>query len=119
MTVVTVCRSCGEIISIESKGHSGYAKHGNDIVCAAVSALMQALLVGVQEIRGKQSECNFIEYDSFFKLEWSVGIIAEIKLLSETIALSLKRIADAYPRNLKFTEVQVINESVQSSDFRP
>ena len=78
---------------------------------------MQALLVGIQEISGKHLECKLIEKDSFFKLYWSVGIIPEIKLLSETITLSLKRIADVYPKNLKFSEVQVSDESVQSSDF--
>ena len=76
-------------------------------------------MVGIQEISGKHLECNLIEKDSFFKLYWSADIIPEIKLLSETIALSLKRIADAYPVNLKFLEVQLLDESVQSSDFRP
>ena len=107
----------GEIVSIESKGHSGYAQHGKDIVCAAASALMQALLVGVQEISGKQSESNLIEKDSYFKLEWNISVVPEIKLLSETIATSLKRIALAYPGNLKFSEVQILDERVQSSDF--
>ena len=115
---MTVNRYRGEIISIESKGHSGYAQHGKDIVCAAASVLMQALLVGVQEISGKQSESNLTEKDSYFKLEWSINIIPEIRLLSETIATSLKRIALAYPGNLKFSEVQVLDEKVQSSDFR-
>lgn len=116
---MTVNRKRGEIISIESKGHSRYAQNGKDIVCAAVSVLMQALLVGIQEISGKQSESNLIERNCFFKLEWNVNIIPEIKLLSETVALSLKRIAEVYPRNLKYLEVQILDESVQSSDFRP
>jgi uncharacterized protein YsxB (DUF464 family) len=114
---VTVNRYKGEIISIESKGHSGYAQHGKDIVCAAVSVLMQALLVGVQEISGKSSGSNLIEKDSYFKLEWNIDIIPEIKLLSETIATSLERIALAYPSNLKFSEVQILDEKVQSSDY--
>ena len=80
---------------------------------------MQALLVGIQEVSGKHSKCRLIEKGSFFKLEWSIDIITDVKLLSETIALSLKRIADAYPGNLKFLEVQVLYESIQSSDFRP
>jgi len=109
---VTVNRYRGGIISIESSGHSGYAQHGKDIVCAAVSALMQALLVGVQEISGKRSESNLIEKDSYFKLEWNIEIIPEIKQLSETIALSLKRIGEAYPDNLKFLEVQVLDEKI-------
>jgi len=78
---------------------------------------MQALLVGIQEISGKH--CNLIEKDGYFKLFWSAEITSEIRLLSEAIALSLKRIAAAYPKNLNFSEVQVLDESVQSSDFRP
>ena len=79
---------------------------------------MQALLVGIQEISGKHSKCNLIEKDSFFKLYWSIDIIPEIKLLSETIALSLKRIAIAYPKNLKFSE-EILDESIQSSVICP
>ena len=80
---------------------------------------MQALLVGIQEISGKQYESYLIEKGSFFRLSWRADIIQEIKLLSETIALSLKRIAEAYPKNIKFSEVQVLDEIIQSSDFCP
>ena len=76
-------------------------------------------MVGIQEISGKHLECSLIEKDSFFKLYWSVDIIPEIKLLSETIALSLKIIEQTYPKNLKFSEVQVLDEKVQSSTFCP
>ena len=69
---------------------------------------MQALLVGIREISGKQ--CDLIEKNSYFKLQWSAGLVPKIKLLSETVALSLKRIAEAYPDNLKFSEVH--DESV-------
>ena len=31
-------------------GHTGYAKHGNDIVCAAVSALTQTAVLGLTEV---------------------------------------------------------------------
>ncbi|MBQ7569421.1 MAG: ribosomal-processing cysteine protease Prp, partial [Synergistaceae bacterium] len=31
------------LTGIESSGHSGYADNGKDIICAAVSSLVQAL----------------------------------------------------------------------------
>ena len=70
--------------------------------------MMQALLVGIREISGKH--CDLAESGGYFKLQWSAGLAPEIKLLSETVALSLKRIAEAYPDNLKFSEVH--DESV-------
>lgn len=37
-------------MKIEAVGHSNYAEHGKDIVCAAVSAIMQTTLLGLQAI---------------------------------------------------------------------
>ena len=31
-------------------GHAGYARHGEDIVCAAVSILSQTILIGLVEV---------------------------------------------------------------------
>lgn len=38
----------GKIIRFSGSGHSGYAKKGEDVVCAAVSALLQTALVGLE-----------------------------------------------------------------------
>ena len=38
------------LTGIESRGHSGYSRRGSDIVCAAVSTLMQALILGLEDI---------------------------------------------------------------------
>jgi len=40
MICITVTESDGEYISVESNGHAGYAEEGQDIICAAVSALI-------------------------------------------------------------------------------
>jgi len=43
----------GQLVSVDVRGHSGYAEEGNDIVCAAVSSavmLTHALLYDVQRI---------------------------------------------------------------------
>ena len=38
-----------DIKSVEIKGHAGFAKHGRDIVCSAVSAIVQTALLSVIE----------------------------------------------------------------------
>lgn len=40
--------SSNEIIKFEIKGHAGYAAYGHDIVCAAISTIAQATIMGIQ-----------------------------------------------------------------------
>lgn len=44
-------------ITISVKGHAGYADHGDDIVCAGVSTLMNTTILGLEAI-----EKEFPEY---------------------------------------------------------
>lgn len=39
---------------ISIKGHAGYAEHGKDIVCAAISALTQTFIASVEELTAAQ-----------------------------------------------------------------
>ncbi|HBT20419.1 MAG TPA: ribosomal-processing cysteine protease Prp [Peptococcaceae bacterium] len=38
------------------KGHAEYAEYGRDIVCAAVSAVSQTAVIGLQKLLGKKPE---------------------------------------------------------------
>ncbi|GAB6877235.1 ribosomal-processing cysteine protease Prp [Thermaerobacter litoralis] len=40
----------GAITRFEITGHAGFAERGEDIVCAAVSALGQAAILGLEEV---------------------------------------------------------------------
>lgn len=67
--------------SIEATGHANYAEHGKDIVCAAVSVLMQTL-----ELRGKAT-----------KQSGSMKIYTEDKEALKLITEGLKQIEYNYP----------------------
>ena len=43
-------RADGTLIGYRSQGHTGYAEAGQDIVCAAVSALTQSTLNGLRSV---------------------------------------------------------------------
>ena len=53
----------GYIHGFQAKGHSGYAVHGEDIVCAAISALTQATVIGLTEVL--KLEVEFSRKDQF------------------------------------------------------
>jgi hypothetical protein len=52
MTSVTFFRQEGRLVGFRASGHTGYAEAGEDIVCAAVSALCQTAVLGVQRVIG-------------------------------------------------------------------
>ncbi len=47
MTSIVVKKIANNISSIECSGHSGYANEGEDIVCAAISSIIQTAVLGV------------------------------------------------------------------------
>ncbi|MFI3229708.1 MAG: ribosomal-processing cysteine protease Prp [Bacillota bacterium] len=50
MTTVKLLFIGENITEVECKGHTGYAKHGQDIVCAAVSSIIQTALLGLTKL---------------------------------------------------------------------
>lgn len=54
MTVITIVRTEGLIGAFTVTGHANTAPHGQDIVCAAVSALSQAAVMGLERHLGRK-----------------------------------------------------------------
>ena len=52
MTEVVFHKRGEDFVRIESRGHTGYADSGADIVCAGLSALIQGALLGVLKVVG-------------------------------------------------------------------
>ena len=56
MTKVIVSREKGHVVSVQCSGHSGYAPEGEDIVCAALSAVIQTAVLGVMRVAGADAD---------------------------------------------------------------
>lgn len=54
MTKVTVKKRDGHIVEVLAVGHSGFGTEGDDLVCAAVSAVMQTALLGLMRVASIQ-----------------------------------------------------------------
>ncbi|MCL2821935.1 MAG: ribosomal-processing cysteine protease Prp [Firmicutes bacterium] len=50
MTKVLVTKKDGHIVSVWASGHTGFAVEGEDIVCAALSSVMQTALLGILSV---------------------------------------------------------------------
>ncbi len=89
-------RGDGIIDGFVLDGHTECAPHGEDVVCAGVSALAQSILLGLVEVVG--AEVDYCKEEGF--LECRVlkdPERREIQVLLDTFYISLKRLQEDYP----------------------
>ncbi len=56
MTRVRVVYKNGHIVSMNADGHTGYGVEGEDVLCAALSSIIQTALLGLMQVAGIQVE---------------------------------------------------------------
>lgn len=84
-------------------GHAGFAPIGQDIVCAAVSALVQTFIVSVEELtadeltvtRNEQGQITTIEYRNL----WD-----RAQCLMDSFFIGVRMIANSFPQYVRLTE---------------
>ena len=52
MTKVCIKKKGGKIVSVTCDGHTGYGCEGEDIVCAALSSIVQTAVLGLMGVAG-------------------------------------------------------------------
>ena len=83
---------------IHVEGHAGYAPHGQDIVCAGVSALVVTLERSLSELTKDDIKCDIqpgravIEYRQLSKAA---------RLLVSAFFIGINGIAESYPGNVE------------------
>lgn len=107
MTTIRLFYSGGQITAVEAKGHTGYAKYGKDIVCAAVSTLIQSTLLGLKEVA--KLNVQITSGEGYLRYDITCGNAEERQkadLLLETMKLSLKDIAGEYKSHIRLEETE-------------
>lgn len=91
---------CGLI----ADGHAGF-NPGNDIVCSAVSALLQTLYAGLEIKCGAKVVKH--QGDGYFEIcaEYYDGNRREVQAVFGSIIVGLELIAQGYPENVKVERV--------------
>ncbi len=96
MTTVRFLLKGGRLYGFTADGHAGYAPSGEDIVCAAVSALTQTALLGLGEVLKVPVEWKMDEEAgafSAFVRESTEGT----EVVLRTLEAGLMNIAGQYP----------------------
>lgn len=89
----------GQDLILQASGHAEYAQKGQDIVCAAVSALMQTLAYSVDggTVTRSQDDCNTLTVQA----EQSFDNMAKFELVTDGLMLLAKQ----YPENVQFVNL--------------
>lgn len=92
MITITHQKGC-----ITIKGHAGYAPHGQDIVCAAVSTLLQVLVLSLNDLTDDEIIADLRPGESIIEYN---QLSEAGKLLIESFLLGVGAISEAYPDNV-------------------
>ncbi len=87
-------------------GHAEYAAHGEDIVCAAVSVLAQAILNGLTDVLKKDVKFEISDGYLEFSLENRNNDVS-INALLDTFELGIETLVQDYGRYLKLKKEEV------------
>ena len=110
MINITIVQIKKNITTIEATGHSGYAESGQDIVCAAVSTLLENLINGLTEI--VKIKPNYIIDENVPHLSVSLpkdlteSQMKDSQILMKSAVLGIKGVADGYQKFIKIKEKQ-------------
>ena len=85
-----------EVRGIEIKGHAGYAEYGQDVICAAVSALALNMANSVEKFTDDHFEGSVGEDGGSFSFSFPDKISSESQLLMKSLILGLENIRDEY-----------------------
>ena len=109
MINVIVIKEKQTIKTIEATGHSGYAEEGSDIVCSAVSVLMETLANGLTEVvkaKAKVIVDENIPHLSVTLTEEDEEKCKYAQVLMQSTLLGIKGVANGFSKFIKIKEKQ-------------
>ncbi|MBP3399043.1 MAG: ribosomal-processing cysteine protease Prp [Erysipelotrichaceae bacterium] len=94
----------GHIISIECKGHAGYAESGKDLVCAGVSSILFGALNALDEMEKEYVRLRVTNS------KISIRVLQDnehIQLLLKMILIQLETVRESYQEYIEIKKLEV------------
>ncbi len=108
MTTVVVRTESGKIRSVECDGHTGYGEEGEDIVCAALSSIVQTALLGLFGVAEINVQVTRSDEDGYLKMVLPSDMdeiqIERAEVILRTMLLGVRDLREGYS---DFIELEV------------
>ena len=102
VTVIFNSDSRQRLSSVFAEGHAGWADQGDDIVCAAVSAILQAVRLGLEAHAKVDLNVSQQEGDLRFEVPAGRRDDEAVRAILATGALSVEQIAKQFPGHVAY-----------------
>lgn len=79
-------------------GHAGYAQPGQDIVCAAISALLQTFVAAAEELTADKLNCVISAGNAVIRY---TDLSEQGQLLMRSFFIGVQMIAESYPQYVR------------------
>jgi uncharacterized protein YsxB (DUF464 family) len=100
MIVISFSEIASNKLELIIKGHSSSRK-GEDIVCAAVSALTQTFVRGIEKNLKANFKGIFQSGNCELLIEVPIELTREFKIISEIFKEGFHKISESYPEQVK------------------
>jgi uncharacterized protein YsxB (DUF464 family) len=108
MTKVKIIKKNGFITEVEAKGHTGYGMSGEDIVCAALSSIIQTAGLGLVRVAGIEAEIEQDNKKGYIKITLPKNLSDEelhnSKMVLDTMLAGVKDLQEGYSDFIKLEE---------------
>ena len=108
MTTVVFRMEGDRITGFDSKGHSGYAEEGADIVCAAITSAIRLVEATINDVLGLAASVKVREEDASISLRLPGGLSPTAESTCQTLMTGLMvyfaQLHDEYPENIEVLE---------------
>ncbi|MCD7955856.1 MAG: ribosomal-processing cysteine protease Prp [Lachnospiraceae bacterium] len=96
MIIFTVWKSGNQYRGFSFQGHAGYAPEGEDIVCAAVSALALNTVNSIESFTDDFFEQEFSEDGGYLRITFQENVSEKTSLLMDSLLLGITNIQAEY-----------------------
>ncbi|MEG1752204.1 MAG: ribosomal-processing cysteine protease Prp [Clostridia bacterium] len=109
MTTIKIKKQNGKIVAFSANGHTEFQNSGTDIICSAISTLLQSTVLGIKQV--VKAQCKTKKASgvlNFVLTEMDVQKIDLAQTLLQTMEISIAEIAKGRSKNIK---LEVENEN--------
>lgn len=109
MITVTVTRENGAPVGFSVSGHANMGEYGEDLVCAAVSAVVQTAILGITEVCHIPAGVSIEDGRTrcILSKDATGDAIQRAGIVFDTMIAGLRSVQASYPKTLKFRNKEV------------
>jgi uncharacterized protein len=95
------------LAGVRASGHTDFAEYGHDVVCAAVSAILQAARLGLEHYAGGALAASQAPGELDAIVEESQRDVESVQAIVTTAELAISRVARRFPEHVSLRHERI------------